>query len=152
MGNAIISYGTEALILKKKDLNKLDSIQYNAIRNLFAMPWATPKGILRYELGLIPIDLNIKGRQFEFIHIKKNSSMNNMQKEAIFSIPYWIKTYDSIKNDLNLHHCEDDTKETEIKRIIKIAILLKNEENIINNTQSKTQWYNEKRQNNGRHN
>ena len=85
--DSIIMYGMEALIVKKKDLNKLDSIQYNAIRNLFAMPWATPKGILRYELGLIPIDLKIKGRQFVFIHIKKTTVLITCKRKQYILYP-----------------------------------------------------------------
>ena len=48
-----------------------------------------------------------------------------------------MKTYETIKNDLKLHHCTDDIKATEVKNIIKRAILLKNEESILSNNQSK---------------
>ena len=51
------------------------------------MSWATPKGILRYELGLIPIDLKIKGRQFEFIHIQKTTVLITCKKKQSIQYP-----------------------------------------------------------------
>ena len=58
--NSILLYGMEAIVLKKRDIDKLDSIQYNAIRNLFTLPWTTPKGIMRSESGIISLEMQIK--------------------------------------------------------------------------------------------
>ena len=73
--NSILIYGTEALILRKKDLNRLDSIQYNAARNLFALPWATPRKLLLNELDITPMSILIQGRSLEYlIKIKKEDN------------------------------------------------------------------------------
>ena len=70
--NSILVYGTQAMILRKKDLNKLDSTQYNAVRNLFALPWATPKKLLLNELDITPMSTLIVGKRLEYlIKIKK---------------------------------------------------------------------------------
>ena len=65
--NSILIYGMEALILRKKDLIRLESIQYNAIRNLFALPWATPKKLLLNELNIIPMSILISERRLEYL-------------------------------------------------------------------------------------
>ena len=119
--NSILLYGMEAIVLKKRDIDKLDSIQYNAIRNLFTLPWATPKGIMRTESGIMSLEMQIKWRQFEYIHSIMNGKQS-LQKTPVESIPYWMKTYNKLKNRLNLHHCTEEHNNDQLKNMIKKAI------------------------------
>ena len=53
-----------------------------------------------------------------------------------------MKTYNKLKNELNLHHCTEEHTNDRIKNVIRKAIAEKEEEKISLNSQSKTTWYN----------
>ena len=67
---------------------------------------------------------------------------NSLQKEAIFLIPYWIKTYDKIKNELQLNNCTPEQTKESMKTIVKKALDEKEENKRLQSNQSKTKWYN----------
>ena len=139
--NSIIIYGTEALVLKKKDIDKLDSIQYNSIRNLFALPWGTPKGILRYELRIVPMELQIMEKQVTYLHQTLGGD-DNLSRRALESIPYWRKLYNRITTELNLDIHDQPLSKLHLKNIVKEAIAVKHEKDTRERSnQSKTRWY-----------
>ena len=61
-------YGAETWQINKKQLNKIEDIQYKCLRRILKTPDSTPKPALKGETGNIYMEQRIKKMQFAYIH------------------------------------------------------------------------------------
>ena len=64
--------------ITKAEINLIESVDLQLLRNIFNVPKSTPKEMLYLELGCLPLRYLIKKRRILFLHYILNEDNNSM--------------------------------------------------------------------------
>ena len=71
--------------LTQKHLDDLQSFQNKFIRDVLRLPVSTPKAILQYDVGLMPMKWRIAKRKLLFVNKILSKDHNNLCKQVLFA-------------------------------------------------------------------
>ena len=138
-------FGLTGFKLLVKEMEKLEAINRSILRNFLQVPKTTPVAAIYLEMGILPIQYEIKKKKLNMWHrinrIESNQLISNIKYTQVMEDLPWMKQLVeiAIEIDINLTEAKKDTKE-KWKEKVKKKILNKAKESL-EEERNKTERY-----------